>query len=88
MVDNDNGWSWFGVKETNEQDTDKQLALSFARCFRGSDGERVLKHLRAISVEQALGPGVGDAQRRHVEGQRQLVVHIQGLIERGRNAGC
>ncbi|NQU57151.1 MAG: hypothetical protein HQ513_07940 [Rhodospirillales bacterium] len=60
------------------------MALSFARCFRGPDGARVLKHLQAMSLEQAMGPSASDAMLRHLEGQRQLVTHILALIERGR----
>jgi len=62
-----------------------ELALIAARCFQGGDGRRLLAYLRAITQERALGPDSTDAQLRHLEGQRQLVHHIQVLIERGRN---
>ncbi len=84
MPGNKSGWAWFGVSESAVLEGDRELALSFARCFRGADGQRVLKHLRAMSVEQSMGPAASDAMLRHLEGQRQLVTHIQGLIERGR----
>ncbi len=62
-----------------------ELALIAARCFQSGDGRRVLAYLRSITLERTLGPGAGDAQLRHLEGQRQLVHHIQTLIERGQN---
>ncbi|MCK5777849.1 MAG: hypothetical protein KAH11_03595 [Rhodospirillales bacterium] len=62
-----------------------ELALIAARCFQGADGRRMLAYLRAITLERTLGPGADDAHLRHLEGQRQLVHHIQTLIERGRN---
>jgi len=87
MNNNNKGWAWFGVSEndTGAEPDDRGLSLAFARCFRGIDGERVLRHLTAMTLEQALGPGAGDAQLRHLEGQRQLVIHIRAHIERGRN---
>lgn len=84
MPGNKSGWAWFGDSGKTVPEDDRGLALSFAHCFRGHDGERVLKHLRAMTVEQSLGPAASDAMLRHLEGQRQLVTHIQGLIERGR----
>ncbi|WNK00125.1 hypothetical protein L2D14_01545 [Thalassospiraceae bacterium LMO-JJ14] len=62
-----------------------ELALIAARCFQGADGRRLLAYLRTITLERALGPDSGDAHLRHLEGQRQLVSHLQVLIERGRN---
>ncbi|MHA1597298.1 MAG: Bbp19 family protein [Alphaproteobacteria bacterium] len=86
-MSNDNkGWAWFGVSEgdAGTDPDDRALSLAFARCFRGDDGERVLTHLSAMTLEQALGPGADDAVLRHLEGQRQLVTHIRAQIERGR----
>ena len=86
----DPGWSWF--REPLREDpaaahpgqVDADLARAFVRCFREPDGERVLAHLRAVTLERALGPQTPDGQLRHLEGQRQLVAYIQSLIERGR----
>ncbi|NQU58167.1 MAG: hypothetical protein HQ513_13100 [Rhodospirillales bacterium] len=86
MSDNNSGWGWFAGSQKTGLADDRGLALSFARCFRGPDGQRVLKHLRALSLEQSLGPAASDAMLRHLEGQRQLFTHIQGLIERGRGS--
>ena len=62
-----------------------ELSLIAARCFQGNDGRRMLAYLRTITLGRTLGPGADDAHLRHLEGQRQLVHHIQTLIERGRN---
>jgi len=61
------------------------LDIAFARCFSGRDGEIVLSHLTSVTLKRALGPESSDALLRHLEGQRQLVAYIQGLIERGRD---
>ncbi len=61
------------------------IAALAARCFKGTDGDRLLAYLRNLCINRALGPEAGDAQLRHLEGQRQLVVHLTSLIERGRH---
>ena len=60
------------------------LARCFARCFRGSDGDRAIAHLRAVTLDIAAGPDMPDARLRHLEGQRFMVRNIINLIERGR----
>ena len=64
--------------------SDADLALAFARCFRGRDGEWVLACLKAMTLDRALGPNVADATLRHLEGQRQLVAYMLNMVERGR----
>ncbi|WP_430396957.1 hypothetical protein [Ferrovibrio sp.] len=61
------------------------LVLAFARCFRGRDGERVLGHLRRLTLERRLGPDCSEAELRHLEGQRHLAAYIAQLVERGRH---
>jgi len=87
------GWSWFERSETNTDtqtqsgelpDTGRELRLSYARCFAGPDGEKVLKHLRVLTLERAFGPDVDAELLRHMEGQRQLVSYILAQFERGR----
>lgn len=65
-------------------DSGDALAVAFARCFRGADGEYVSAYLRKTTLDRALGPDAPDAQLRHLEGQRQLVSRILHLVERGR----
>ena len=82
------GWDWFESATANPDDaaaaaeTDAELARAFASCFRGSDGSRVLKHLKALTLERVLGPESPDTLLRYVEGQRQLVAYICTLVER------
>lgn len=88
MLRPDPGWAWFEEAAADGAEVaDPDLARVFARCFGGDDGGRVMGHLRAITLERALGPAASDARLRHAEGQRQLVAYIAALIERGRQAG-
>ena len=64
--------------------TDADPAPSFARCFAGSNGLRVLAVLRAMTLDRALGPDAPEAALRHLEGQRQLVATVLALVARGR----
>lgn len=77
-----NGWAWFADPAATPATDDP--APSFARCFGGPDGARVLGVLRAMTVERTLGPEASDAALRHLEGQRQLVATILALVARGR----
>lgn len=63
---------------------DDAVATLFARVFRGSDGARALSHLRALTLDRALGPDATPDALRHLEGQRALVLHLLALVERGR----
>lgn len=88
------GWSWFERDSQESDDSqitpddlptpDRILRKAYARCFSTQEGERVLKHLRAMTLERVLGPGVPAETLRHIEGQRQLVSYIAALTERGR----
>lgn len=88
---NDMGWAWFqppraaADEPDSPSDADAEIARAFARTFSGPDGEKTMAYLRTTTMERALGPQAPDATLRHLEGQRQLVAHILGLIERGRN---
>jgi len=59
------------------------LSSAFARCFRGNDGDRVLAHLRRITIERRPAPDCSDAELRHLEGQRHLAAYILQLVARG-----
>ncbi|MDF1722568.1 MAG: hypothetical protein P1U65_17985 [Minwuia sp.] len=63
---------------------EEDLPRCFARCFRGTDGDVALRHLRRISLDIATGPDVTDARLRHLEGQRFMANQIITLVERGR----
>ncbi len=90
------GWSWFERDPAIATDDDgssalpdpgRELRLAYARCFSGADGKQVLAHLRAITLERALGPGAPSETLRHIEGQRQLVSYIAQLTDQGRTGG-
>ena len=84
------GWDWFQVPEgagalaTVQPLSRDELAGLAARCFRGRDGNRLIGHLRALTLERALGPAAPEAQLRHLEGQRQLVRYLEALVAEGR----
>ena len=88
MTSSPDGWDWFEAAAGSpddaeaEEETDAELARAFARCFRGSHGQCVLRHLRALTLNRALGPESPDSLLRYVEGQRRLVVYICALVER------
>lgn len=85
MSARDSGWSWFepALPPPGEEER-RALARSFARVFSGADGEAVLAHLSALTMERCLGPDASDAALRTLEGQRLLVAHIRTLAEQGR----
>lgn len=80
-------WSWFADPANADpagSGVSDDPAPSFARCFAGPDGERVLAVLRAMTLGRSLGPDAPDAALRHLEGQRALVATILALAARGR----
>lgn len=91
------GWSWFdraediqpeeAVQAEGLPDPGRELRTAYARCFSSPDGEKVLAHLRALTLERALGPDATASMLRHIEGQRQLVSYIASQCERGRKGG-
>jgi hypothetical protein len=88
MTEISSGWQWFDAPESRElrdAESDPDVVIAFARCFDSRDGDRVLQHLRRLTLERALGPGASDAQLRHLEGQRQLVAYILAMITAGGN---
>jgi hypothetical protein len=79
-------WAWFETDSVQTVDVDdSELMRSFARCFRGADGTRVLSHLRHTILERRLGPKASDAELRFLEGQRSVVAHIISMLERSRS---
>ena len=78
------GWSWFETDPSEETlDEGDDLARSFVRCFKGSDGAIVLGHLRRTILERRLGPDASDAELRFLEGQRSVAAHILSMVDRG-----
>ena len=97
MADARKGWDWFERSgEHADQPEDgaadlpdpgRALHLAYARCFSTPDGEKVLTHLRALTLERTFGPDTPNRMLRHGEGQRQLVAYVLAQIERGRAGG-
>ncbi|MFC7334733.1 hypothetical protein [Rhodocista pekingensis] len=80
------GWPWPVLPAAAPPVESLELARACARLFAGSDGQRLLAHLRRLTLGRALGPEAGDAALRHLEGQRALVLHLETLAARGRAA--
>lgn len=82
---NTTGWSGLTARPVIPSDPDRtQVEKAFARSFATPDGQQVLAHLRALTLDRALGPEASDAALRSLDGQRCLILHIEALIERGR----
>ncbi len=86
MVDAPDPWGLDGplIARAGSQPDRETLTRAAARCFRGVDGEMLLRHLRAITTGRVLGPASTDQALRHLEGQRQLFAHLAQLIDTGR----
>lgn len=83
----DPGWGWFDDAASAPSGRDQpELCRTFARCFSGHDGQRVIEHLTKAILNRRLGPQAGDAELRHLEGQRCAVAYIIAMVERGRAA--
>ncbi|MGR0187991.1 Bbp19 family protein [Azospirillum aestuarii] len=80
---NNGGWGWLEGAPPAESGPAGDPAPSFARCFAGPDGARVLATLKAMTLERTLGPDASDAALRDLEGQRRLVALILALTNRG-----
>jgi hypothetical protein len=72
------------IGATGDPDHRAKIERAFARCFAGAEGELAFAHLRALTLDRALGPNSTDAALRHLDGQRCLVLHMQALMDRGR----
>lgn len=85
----DPGWTWFEPPAAPAAGDDQRLRLAriFARLFSGADGETALAYLTQLTTERCLGPDASDSALRSLEGQRQLVLHLQSLIRLGRDGG-
>ncbi len=77
-------WPWTPEVAFARPENDDDAARAAVRCLTGAAGETLIRYLRAITLDRALGPDASDAQLRHLEGQRQLVRHLLALVERGK----
>jgi hypothetical protein len=78
------GWAWFEDRRGALADpSERALCLAFARCFAGADGQQVLDHLRRLTLDRRLAPSASNAELWHLEGQRNAIAYVLGMIERG-----
>jgi hypothetical protein len=88
MPRSETGWGWFDPPPSQSAgQSGLDLARQAARVFGSGDGEALLGHLRDMTLDRCLGPDAGDSALRHLEGQRHLVLHLLGLVARGRAEG-
>ncbi|MBO4626173.1 MAG: hypothetical protein J5679_02780 [Alphaproteobacteria bacterium] len=59
------------------------LEKDFVRTFATPSGQRVLEHLRKITIERTLGANATDAELRWGEAQRALVHKIENMSSVG-----
>ena len=59
------------------------IEIAYAKTFSGVSGQRVLEHLRKMTIERVLGPNATDSELRSLESQRFLVHQIETLVSRG-----
>lgn len=76
-------WPW--PRDAAAAAAPDDMAQCFARCFQGIDGEKALAHLRALTIDRRCPPDIGQAELRHLEGQRFAVAYIAALVSRGRS---
>ncbi len=75
--DHDLGWAWFEPAAAPEPDA--ALREAYRHCFTTPAGQRVLRHLRGLTLDRALGPHASPCTLRHLEGQRALVAMVLRL---------
>lgn len=87
MAHDPSGWDWFDpgrALSRQDGDTRRSLERDAARLLATPEGDRLFRHLDALTRHRVLGPEAGDAALRHLEGQRQLVAYLESLAQRGR----
>lgn len=62
-------------------------AIAFARLFARPEAETVLRYLKQLTLERALGPDATDSELRFLEGQRALFKQMLSLMKQGQKEG-
>lgn len=52
----------------------------------GAAGQALLEHLQRRFVDRSLPPSASDAELRHLEGQRSVVLYLRHLVATARRA--
>ena len=88
MEDAESGWDWFQDRNRStatdafEPNQEAELSKCFVRCFGTAEGMKVLRHLRALTVERTVGPHATESLLRYLEGQRQIVLYIESVVHK------
>ena len=77
--------SWSSLETAAPPET-PEMARIFRRVFTAAEGQEVLAHLRALTIDREMPALCTEAQLRDIEGQRRLFRIITGLIAKGQNA--
>jgi hypothetical protein len=62
----------------------REIGKCYARLFATEDGKRVLAHLHGLTLARSHAADAPEAQLRHAEGQRALMLTILRFIGAGR----
>lgn len=68
---------------SDKQDSQTEIARTFAKCFLRPEGRQALEHLHQITHGRRVSPQACDAELWFVEGQRTLVAMIDQLVRNG-----
>lgn len=60
-----------------------EIEKNYVKTFNTPAGEKVLEHLRGITIERFLGANASESELRGLEAQRALVHQIESMIKRG-----
>ncbi len=64
------------------------MEKNYVKTFNSPHGEKVLEHLRAITIGRFLGPNATEAELRSLEAQRALVHQIERMLARGKQGSA
>lgn len=66
----------------NKRDPD-EWAVIYAKVFAPPDGQEVLAHLQAMTLDRVLPASATDAELRQHEGKRELATFIAAKVKQG-----
>jgi hypothetical protein len=76
--------TWTGMeRQAAKPQEPRELQFAYVRTFRGADGQTVLADLQMLTLGRALPASASDTERSYLEGQRELVLRILNMINRG-----
>ena len=63
----------------------QDIEIHYARIFAGNSGQKVLEHLRSLTIERIVGPNITNDELRWCAAQNALVHQIENFIKKGNN---